>query len=344
MVERMKQWALPAVGRDALRLVEAAVPAPAPGEVLVKVDAISLNYRDKLIIEDGLSLPKPLARPLVPGSDMAGTVVAIGPGVRRFKVDDRVVSAFLPGWIDGPGLGTARTPTSEGLGSGAYQGVLSEYVALDEEWAVRAPTTLGDVEASTLTCAGLTAWTALVERGRVRAGQTVVVQGTGGVAIFGLQIAAAHGAEVIVTSRNAAKLERAKALGAHHAIDRTAEDWVEAVYRVTAERGADHILEIVGGPHLARSMEAAAVDGRISLIGLLEGVDVSAPFFHFALKHVVVEGIQVGHRRALEDFVRAVDRAGIVPVVDATYPFADLLAALDHLDRGPFGKVVVTMS
>jgi NADPH:quinone reductase-like Zn-dependent oxidoreductase len=337
--DTMKQWTLKDVGRANLGLVSAAVPAPAEDEILVKVAAVSLNYRDLLLIEDGLGFAA-RAEAFVPASDAAGVVVAAGAAVTRFKPGDRVISTFIPGWIDGPGFGTAREPNYRTLG-GAMQGVLSEYIVLDQDWAVKAPENLDDIEASTLPCAGLTAWTALVERGRLHAGQTVVVQGTGGVALFGLQIAAAHGADVIVVSGDNDKLERAKALGARHRINRKKEDWVEAVYRLTGDRGADHILEIVGGAHLGRALQAAAVFGRVSLIGVLEGFEISGHFAPLALKHLTVEGIQVGHRKSLEDFVRAIDQTGIKPVVDAEYAFADLPAALDHLARGPFGKIVM---
>jgi NADPH:quinone reductase-like Zn-dependent oxidoreductase len=341
MTDTMKQWTLKDVGRANLGLVSAAVPAPAEHEILVKVSAVSLNYRDLLLIEDGLGFAAK-ADPFVPASDAAGVVVAAGAAVTRFKPGERVISTFIPGWIDSPGFGTAREPNYRTLG-GAMQGVLSEYIVLDQGWAVKAPESLNDVEASTLPCAGLTAWTALVERGRLHAGQTVVVQGTGGVALFGLQIAAAHGADVIVVSGDDDKLERAKALGARHGINRKKEDWVEAVYRLTGDRGADHILEIVGGAHLGRALQAAAVFGRVSLIGVFEGFDISGHFAPLALKHLTVEGIQVGHRKALEDFVRAIDQTGIKPVVDAEYAFFDLPAALDHLARGPFGKIVMNM-
>jgi NADPH:quinone reductase-like Zn-dependent oxidoreductase len=337
--DTMKQWTLKDVGRANLGLVSAAVPAPAEDEILVKVAAVSLNYRDLLLIEDGLGFAA-RAEAFVPASDAAGVVVAAGAAVTRFKPGDRVISTFIPGWIDGPGFGTAREPNYRTLG-GAMQGVLSEYIVLDQDWAVKAPENLDDIEASTLPCAGLTAWTALVERGRLHAGQTVVVQGTGGVALFGLQIAAAHGADVIVISGDDDKLDRAKTLGARRGINRKKEDWVEAVYRLTGDRGADHILEIVGGAHLGRALQAAAVFGRVSLIGVLEGFEISGHFAPLALKHLTVEGIQVGHRKSLEDFVRAIDQTGIKPVVDAEYAFADLPAALDHLARGPFGKIVL---
>lgn len=340
-IETIKQWALSDIGRANLRLVEAAMPRPAANEILVKVSAVSLNYRDNLLIDRGLGFSTN-AQPLVPGSDAAGVVVATGASVTRFKTGDRVISTFIPGWIDGPGFGTARQPNYLTLG-GAMQGVLSEYIVLNQDWAVKAPESQSDVEASTLPCAGLTAWSALVEHGNLHPGQTVVVQGTGGVALFGLQIAAAHGAAVIVVSGDDDKLDRAKALGATHGINRNKEDWVAAVHRLTGDRGADHILEIVGGAHLARSLEAAAVFGRVSLIGVIEGFEISGHFAPLALKHLTVQGIQVGHRRALEDFVRAVDRAGIKPVIDAEYGLADLPAALGHLTQGPFGKIVVKM-
>ena len=272
----MRRWTLTDVGRANLELVSAAIPAPRTNEILVKVSTVSLNYRDALLIEEGLGFAAS-AEPLVPASDAAGVVVAAGEAVTRFRPGDRVISTFIPGWIDGPGFGTAREPNSRTLG-GPMPGVLSEYVVLDQDWAVKAPESLSDAEASTLPCAGLTAWTALVERGRLQAGQTVVVEGTGGVALFGPQIAAARGAEVIVVSGDDDKLARAKALGAAHGINRTKEDWVEAVYRLTGDRGADHILEIVGGPHLGSALQAAAVFGRVSLIGVLDGFDISGHF------------------------------------------------------------------
>jgi NADPH:quinone reductase-like Zn-dependent oxidoreductase len=330
------------VGRSNLQYVSALVPTPAANEILVKVSAVSLNYRDLLLIEDGLGFAAELV-PLVPASDAAGVVVAVGTAVTLFKPGDRVISTFIPGWIDGAGFGTAREPNNRTLG-GAMQGVLSEYIVLDQDWAVKAPESLTDVEASTLPCAGLTAWTALVERGHLHAGQTVVVQGTGGVALFALQIAVAHGAEVIVLSGDDDKILRAKALGAIHGINRKKEDWVEAVYRLTGDRGADHILEIVGGAHLGSAMQAAAVFGRVSLIGVFNGFEISGHFAPLALKHLTVEGIQVGHRRALENFVRAVDRTGLKPVVDAEYDLANVPAALDHLARGPFGKLVIRVA
>ncbi len=342
MRKMMKRWQMTAIGRDHLALADVPVPQPEPGEILVKVAAASLNYRDKMVIETGMGLD--LQFPFTPASDLAGTVVAVGEGAKRFQMGNRVISTFSPGWIDGakPG-GNARIPPYQTLG-GVHPGVLAEYVAFPEDWFVAAPAQLNDIEASTLSCAGLTAWFALIERGALHAGQTVVVQGTGGVALFGLQIAKAHGAEVIVTSASDEKLARAKALGADHVVNRRSEDWVEAVYRLTADRGADHILEIAGGPNLGRSIAAVAVQGRISVIGIFEGFDISGPAGPLLLKSPIIQGIGVGHRRALEDLVAAVDRTGLKPVIDKTYALADFPAALDHLDRGAFGKIVVEIA
>jgi len=335
----MRRWEMDAIGRERLELREVSLPSPARREVLVKVAAVALNYRDRMVIESGRGLP--LGFPFTPGSDLAGTVVALGEDATRFSRGERVISTFAPGWIDGARSGDARTPSYRTLG-GYYPGVLADYVAFPEEWFVPAPTTLDDAQASTLPCAGLTAWFALVERARVRAGQTVLIEGTGGVALFGLQIAKAHGAGVII-SGSADKLARAEALGADHCIDRRKADLVEAVYEITLHRGADHILELIGGPHLGKAAQMAAVGGHICLIGALEGFEVTAPLMPLLLKDVTVHGIGTGHRRALEDLVRAVDRTGLKPVIDTRYPMSDLPAALGHLDRGAFGKIVVEM-
>lgn len=336
----MKQWQMSGFGRETLRLAEAPRPEPGPGEVLVKVAAVSLNYRDRLVIENGMGGPLPF--PFTPASDLAGTVEATGEGVSRFETGDAVISTFFPGWIDGSAPGNAKALDGRALG-GPLPGVLAEYVALPEDWLVAAPRSLDFAEASTLPCAGLTAWFALVERGRLEAGSSVLVHGTGGVALFGLQIAKARGAEVFVVSGSAAKGERAVALGADHAIDRQAEDWVGAVHRLTGDRGVDHILELVGGPHLARSLEAVAVGGRVSVIGVMEGFDLAGSAGNLMMKDASVQGIRVGHRRALKELVSAVDAAGLRPVIDARYALDELSVALDHLDRGAFGKIVIDM-
>jgi NADPH:quinone reductase-like Zn-dependent oxidoreductase len=336
----MRRWEMDAIGRDRLELRQAPVPRPAIGEVLVSVEAVALNYRDKMVVESGRGLP--LRFPFTPGSDLAGTVVGLGDGVTRFDDGDAVISTFTPDWIDGLRPGNARTPAYRTLG-GHYPGVVSEYVVLPEDWLVRAPVTLDRVRASTLPCAGVTAWFALAERGRVRAGQTVLVEGTGGVSLFGVQIAKAHGATVIV-SGSATKQDRVRSLGVDHVVDRRSENWVDEVLAITGDRGVDHVLEIVGGAHLGAAVEVAAVGGHIHQIGALEGFEISAPAMPLMLKDVTIHGIGTGHRRALEGLVAAVDQNRIEPVVDTVYPLSSLPDALDHLDQGPFGKIVVDLT
>jgi NADPH:quinone reductase-like Zn-dependent oxidoreductase len=337
MANTMRRWEIDAIGRDRLSLREAPIPVPGEQQVLIRVAAVALNYRDKMVIETGRGLP--LAFPFTPGSDLAGDVVALGPGASRFVIGERVISTFMPDWTDGMRSGDARTPAYRTLG-GYYPGVLAEYVAMPQAWLVRAPDSLSDGEACTLPCAGVTAWFALVERARVRAGDTVLIPSTGGVALFGLQIAKAHGARVIVSGR-ADKETRARALGADDYVDSQRDDWVEAVYALTADRGVDHVLEVIGGAHLGKSVQVAAVGGHICQIGALDGFNLATPAMPLMLKDLTIHGIGTGSRRALENLVRAVDHIRLKPVIDSRYPLADLASAFDHLDRGPFGKIVI---
>ncbi|MFP2930749.1 zinc-dependent alcohol dehydrogenase family protein [Pyxidicoccus sp. 3LG] len=332
----MKRWQLQQAGRKHLELVDVPIPRPGPDEVLVRVSAVSLNYREKLFLDGGGYTDA--HKPFTPASDMAGEVVATGAQARRFKEGARVIANFQTDWVDGPvpPRGTVRS-----LG-GSAPGVLAEYVAMPERWLVASPETLDDVQASTLPCAGLTAWTSLMELGALRPGQTVVTQGTGGVSLFAVQLAAAVGAKVIVLSGEEAKLARVKELGAAHGIHRRhTPEWDKTVLELTGGRGADHILEMVGGDNLGRSANALAPEGRISLIGVLEGFESRFPVFPLFQTFGTIQGIFVGHRRGLENLVRAVDRLALQPVVDAVYPLAELPAALEHLDRGPFGKLVI---
>lgn len=340
MKRLMKRWSLDKTGRQNLKLIHPEIPQPGPNEVLVRVQAVSLNFRDNAIIEGGMG--NDMTLPLTPGSDMAGVVETVGAGTTRFSAGDRVISSFNAEWIDGRLINNAKNPEYNSLGY-VLQGVMAEYVVMNEEWLVRAPPTLTDAEASTLVCAGLTAWVALVERGGLRAGESVLVQGTGGVSLFALQIAKAMGAQVFITSSSDEKLEDAKMLGADHGISRKKEDWVEAVYRLTNARGIDHVIDTVGGRNVADSVRAVASHGRISLIGMMDTHDVSASGALFLLKSPTVQGIGVGHRRALEDFVRAVDEIKLKPVIDKTYSFDKLPEALDYLKQGAFGKVVINV-
>lgn len=339
MAETMQRWSMNALGRENLKLTQEPVPKPGPGELRVRVNAVALNYRDKMVIEG--MMPIPLSFPFTPASDMAGVVDSIGEGVTRFQPGARVISTFFPEWIDGRPQADARHLPYKTSG-GYFPGMLAEYVIVNENGLVAAPETLDDVEASTLPCAGLTAWFALVERGNLRAGQSVLVQGTGGVAIFALQIAKALGAEVYVTSGSDEKLARAKKLGADRGINRLKGDWAEALLTLTQDRGIDHIIETVGGENLQHSLRAVAVHGRISVIGVLAGSEITLSAGELLLNSPVIQGIGVGHRRALEEFVRAVEVTGLKPVIEQRYRFDQLEQALEHLDRGAFGKIVLT--
>jgi len=333
----MKQWAVTRPGIEHLELQTKPIPTPGEHEVLVRVDAVSLNYRDLGVIdgEDGVSMPFPLT----PGSDLAGRVVAIGSRVTRFSEDDNVLGTFWAGWLDGEWPPTARV-----LG-GSLPGVLAQYVVLHEDWLVHAPRTLAAAEASTLPCAGLTAWFALVEKGALRAGQTVLMQGTGGVALFGLQLARAHGAHVIVTTSSDEKRRRVMELGASFVIDRNAHpQWDVEARDYTRGRGVDHIFEMAGGENLASSLRALKQGGRISLIGVLGEHSMTFPSVPSFLTRPVIQGIGVGHRRALEELVRAVDAVELKPVVDERYAFERLPQALAHLKRGAFGKIVIELN
>lgn len=339
MSETMKRWQLPSFGLKNLEMAEAPVPIPTSNEVLIRVAAASLNYRDKLVVEGEL-LPDRPAMPFVPVSDMAGEVVATGADVSRFKVGDRVLGNFWTQWIDGE---PPREMTRHGLSlGGPLPGMLAEYVTLHEGIAVKAPASLTDEEASTLPVAALTAWSALIETGRLQAGQTVLVQGTGGVALFGLQFARAFGAHVIVTSRSIEKLERVKALGAFGVIDTRANpNWSVSALGLTDGRGVDHVLELIGGDNISESAAALASSGRIAQIGFMKGSEIVLSAVSMMLKRAIIQGISVGHRRSFEDMNRAIDEHGIKPVIDRVYAFEDARAAFDHLERGPFGKVVV---
>lgn len=336
MIRTFQRWEMPSLGLDNLALQEVELPTPGPGEIVIEVEAVSLNYRDAEVAESGMG--NALSFPFTPASDMAGRVVALGDGVTRFTTGERVIATYMPGWVDG----APRTWTDAPTRGGPLPGVLAQYVVTQADGCVLAPASLSAAEASTLPVAALTAWMALIELGHLHAGQTVVVQGTGGVSLFAVQLAAAHGARVIVTSGSDEKIAGALALGATHGIHRhTTPDWQNAVLDLTDGRGADHILEMTGGDNIERSLQAVKQGGRISVIGLLDADRISLRILSLLASRASIVGIAVGPRRALEDLVRAVDLLGIKPVIDAVYPFAQVPQAFAHLQRGAFGKVVV---
>ncbi|ALM86590.1 NAD(P)-dependent alcohol dehydrogenase [Bordetella sp. N] len=334
MTDTSFRWQIDAYGHHNLQRVQAPIPQPGPGQIVVKVEAASLNYRDLMLTGNDKDYGWSAPLPFVPASDLAGTVSAVGAGVRQWKEGDRVINTFRGGWLDG--LAPADVIPMGGPGPGA----LASHVLLDAQWAVAAPATLNAAQASTLPCAALTAWFALVEEGHLNAGQTVLIHGTGGVALFGLQFARMHGARAIVISGAEDKRAKALALGANHVLSRH-DDWVAQVRELTGGRGVEQVLETVGGANLGRSIKASAQDGHLSVIGVLEGSDFSGSAYAAIGNRVTIKGIAVGHRRALQDMVRAVDANALQPVIAAEYGADDVPAAFRHLERGAFGKVVV---
>jgi NADPH:quinone reductase-like Zn-dependent oxidoreductase len=332
----MKVWELPQFGFEHLRLAERPDPQPGPNEILVKISAVSLNYRDFDLLQGNYNPHVKL--PLVPVSDAASKVIAVGKSVTKFRVGDRVMGQFRQQWLDGTPSPAAVMAT---LGT-PLAGMLAELAVLPEEGAVAIPSHLNDAEASTLPIAALTAWFALVDDGRLKAGETVLAQGTGGVSIFAAQISAALGARVIITSGSDEKLERVKKLGPFECINyKSTPDWAQEVLRMTSGRGADHILEVAGGDNLRRSLECLAIGGHIAVIGFLEGKVANVPILPVIRKLAVIRGVAVGHRRSFEEMNRAFERHAIHPVIDAVYSFADAPQAFHHMQRGAFGKVVI---
>jgi len=335
--QSMKIWELRKFGLSALAQAERPVPAPGPYELLVRMGAVSLNYRDRLVIE-GRFIPD-LALPFVPASDGAGEVVAVGAGVTRFRVGDRVTGIYIPGWIDGDGSGPEGDYVSLG---GPLPGVLAEYVVFNEQAVVATPSYLTDQEASTLPIAAVTAWTALFDHARLEPGQTALVEGTGGVSIFALQLAVAAGARVIVTSSSDEKLARAKALGAADGVNYVRHpDWERQVMEITSGRGANVIIEVVGGDNVRHAAAALARNGHIALIGLIEGLSLTADIPTLLRQRGAIRGVLVGSRRSFERLNDALETTRIRPVIDKVYPFSETVAAFEHLSRGPFGKVVI---
>lgn len=327
-------------GVGALERADLPDPEPGFGEVVVRVHATSLNYRD-LMIARGQYNPR-LPRPLVPLSDGAGVVEAVGPGVTRFAVGDRVAGCFMPGWQAGP-IDDEVFQTALGAGRA---GMLAERVALPETGVVRTPDHLSDEEAACLPCAALTAWHALYESTRIQAGDTVLVQGTGGVSLFALQFARAAGARVIATSSRDDKLTRALELGATDGINyRTTPDWDKKAKELTGGRGVDHIIEVGGVGTLPRSVKAVRTGGHIALIGLLSGVGANFDPLPILMRSIRLQGIFVGSRTMFEAMNRAlVANPAIRPVIDRVFSFDEAPAAYAHLEgAGHFGKIVVTI-
>lgn len=324
-------------GIDALALSERPDPQPGPGEVLVRMRANSVNFRDLSIVSD--PGPRGIAYPRVPNSDGAGEVVAVGDGVSRWQVGDRLCGTFFRDWVDG---GITEEVMASALG-GALDGVLAESVVFPQHALVRIPDHMSFEEAASLPCAAVTAWRALIEEGGLKAGETVLLLGTGGVSIFALQIAKMHGAVVTVTSSSDEKLARVKEMGADHTVNyRTTPEWQDAVKQANGGRGVDHVVEVGGSGTLARSIEAARVGGHIALIGILSSDRVDpTPMMR---KSIRLNGIYVGSRRVFEDMNRAFSSARLKPVIDRVFPFEEARAAYHHMQAaGHFGKIIISV-
>lgn len=326
-------------GLDSLKVAERAQPRLGHGQVLLKMRAWSLNYRD-LLVAKGLYNPR-LKLPTVPLSDGVGEVVEVGPGCSRVKVGDRVAGAFMTGWVDGP-LTDAKGKTALG---GGGDGMLAEFVALPEEGLVHVPAHLSDEEAATLPCAAVTAWHALVTAGDIKAGDTVLIQGTGGVSLFALQFARLSGARVIATSSNDTKLARVLKMGASDGINyKTTPEWDKKVRELTGGTGVDHIVEVGGAGTLPLSLKAVRAGGVISLIGILSGGGEVNPV-PILMKGVRVQGIFVGSRQMFEAMNRAIALHQLRPVVDRVFPFAEARAALAYMESAAhFGKIAIRMA
>src|SRR3984885_416904 len=328
-----------ATSLEGLRATERPDPQPGWHEVLIRVRATSLNYRDQMVVT-GNYFGGPCARDLIPLSDGSGIVAAVGPLVTRFKTGDRVCGTFFQSWISGPM--TMRHPA---LGS-PLDGTLAEHIVLHEDGVVAMPATLSFEEAATLPCAGVTAWNALMVSGKpLKPGETVLCLGTGGVSMAGLLFARAAGAGVIVTSSSDEKIKRAVALGASDGINyKRFPDWQKEVTQLTGGQGADHILENGGAGSLTRSFEAAAFGGKVALIGFLAGMQGDINPAILMMKSGAMIGIGVGSRAMFEDMNRAIDVNRIKPVVDKVFPFNKAADADRCQAAGDFvGKVVVTV-
>ncbi len=321
---------------DALELVDLDSPGePGPGEIAVDIKASSLNYHDYAVVKG--MIPSEQGR--IPMSDGAGVVTAVGDGVSEFAVGDHVVSTFFPDWLSGPPPQSAFTRVP---GDG-IDGYAREAITAPTHWFTHAPAGFSHAEAATLTCAGLTAWRALFVDYSVKPGDTVLVQGTGGVSIFALQFAKAAGATVIATSSSDEKLERVKGMGADHLINyKEIEAWGPKALELTGGRGVDCVVEIGGAGTLDQSMLATRVGGHVALIGVLAGFAGPVQTALLFSKNLTVQGLTVGSRSMQQDMIAAIEANGIRPVISDTFALADLADAFRHQESGShFGKIAV---
>lgn len=333
----MKAYELQQLSIDGLTLVEKPEPQPGARQVVVKVRAVSLNYRD-LMVTKGTYNPR-LKLPVIPFSDGAGEVVAVGSEVKSFKVGDRVIGTFFQNWTGGePNEAKARTAK----GGGDQPGMLAEYVVLEETGVIALPEHLSYEEGATLPCAALTAWNAVVDKGQTKAGDTVLVQGTGGVSIFAAQFALMHGARVIATSSSDEKLARLAAMGVTDSVNyKTNPDWDKAAKELNGGAGIDHVVEVGGAGTIERSLKAVRIGGMISVIGALAAGSGINPVL-VLMKSIRLQGIFVGHREMFEAMNRAISHHKMKPVIDRVFSFDQTREALQFMESGGhFGKIVV---
>jgi NADPH:quinone reductase-like Zn-dependent oxidoreductase len=337
----VKAWELQGpAGFDDMKLVEKPVPVPGPGQVLVKLKAATINYRDLLTVKGGYGSRQKF--PLIPLSDGAGVVESVGPNVTSFKPGDRVTGSFFEGWLGGE---PSEAKMHSNLG-GALDGVLCEYRVWPAVALVRTPDHLSDVEAASMPCAGLTAWSAVVKLGHIRPGQTVLTQGTGGVSLFALQFARMNGARVIATSSSDAKIERLKKLGADTTINyKTTPEWGKLVRQQTGI-GVDLVVEVGGVGTLNESIRATRIGGTIAFIGVLAGRPESESRLPLmVMQQQRLQGVTVGSVEDLQAMADAIAANRMTPVVDRSFPFTDAKAAFAHMASGAhFGKVAVEMA
>jgi len=336
----MKVAVLEAVGSlDNIRIVERPEPKPGPGEVLVRMRAASLNFRDLVVVEGGYGA-RQKKQDLVPLSDGAGEIVELGIDVADWKMGDRVVGCFFPKWQAGPAT-ERRVAASLG---GSVDGVACEYRVFAQDAILHGPKHLNFVKSSTLPCAGLTAWAAVIGTADIGPGSSVLTQGTGGVSLFALQFARTAGAQVIATSSNAVKLEKLRTLGATHVINYAENPkWGESVLQ-HAPDGVDLVVEIGGGGTIAQSFRAVRMGGTISIIGVVAGARHDLNLAVLIMKAARLHGISVGNRDQLAAMIAAMEQQAIRPVVDRTFPLTDLRAALEHLkSQRHVGKVCIEM-
>lgn len=323
-----------------LSLVEKDHPMLLPNEVLVKIKALSLNYRDLLVIKGIDDWKPPVGR--IPVSDGVGIIVEAGSEVTTIAVNDRVAGLFLPNWIDGK---LTAEKLANPLGGKVRDGLLQEYVVLNEDELIKVPDFLTDVEAATLPCAALTAWHGLMEKDKIQPGNTVLIQGTGGVSLFSIQFALMAGAEVILLSGSDEKLQLAKQMGVNHLINyKRLPDWKDEVLNITNGFGVDHVVEVVGSDHINKSIDVVALDGTISVIGLINGLKGNINTVKIMTKQIKLQGVNVGSKEMFNRMNKALEINNIRPVIDKVYPFAEAKEALTLLEGSShFGKLCIKL-